>query len=305
MLKYIVKRIFISILTLFVLTTVSFFMVKALPGTPFTNSKVPPQAKEALVEYYQLDKPVWQQYLSYMNNLLHGHLGYSITNQGWTVNALIKNSFPFSVDLGIRAMLVGVTIGLFLGIVAALKRTGLGDKLCMLLAIIGTSIPSFIIGAMIQYFFAVKLKLFPVAQYTSFAHTVLPTVALSLGMIANISKYMRTSMLDVIYSDYVKTADAKGLSTPEIIFKHEIRNAILPIVTMLGPMVASILTGTFVVEQIFAVPGLGKHFVTSITNLDYSLIVGLTVFYGTFLVLMNLLVDIVYGFIDPRIRVDK
>lgn len=304
LIKYILKRILISILTLFVLITVSFILVKALPGSPFTNNKVPDSAKAALYEYYGLDKPVWEQYVIYLNNLLHGNLGYSTTLTGRTVNDIISTAFPYSLDLGLRALAVGLIVGVLLGIAAALKRGGVTDKLCMVIAVIGTSIPSFIIGAMIQYIFAVELKWFPVATYQTVLHTVLPTIALSLGMIASIGKYTRTSMLDVIYSDYVRTADAKGLSTTEIVFKHEIRNAILPIVTMLGPMVAGVLTGTFVVEQIFAIPGLGRHFVTSVTNLDYSLIVGLTVFYGAFLVVMNLVVDIVYGLIDPRIRIN-
>jgi oligopeptide transport system permease protein len=305
MLRYIVKRIGISILTLFALTTISFLLVKALPGSPFTNKKVPDQTKTLLYKYYQLDKPVIEQYFIYLGNLLRGDLGYSIANVGRTVNGIIKNSFPYSADLGIRAIALGVSVGILLGVAAALRRGGIVDKLSMILAIIGISIPSFIIGAMIQYVFGVALKLLPVATYSSFKHTILPTVALSFGMVATIAKYMRASMLDVIYSDYVKTADAKGLSTMQIIFKHQIRNAILPIVTMLGPMVASVLTGSFVVERIFAVPGLGQHFVTSVTNLDYSLIVGLTVFFGAFLVVMNLLVDIIYGLVDPRIRVES
>lgn len=304
LLKYILKRILISIITLFVLVTISFALVKALPGSPFTNNKVPDQAKASLYTYYGLDKPVIEQYFIYLNNMLHGNLGYSTTLTGRTVNSIIETAFPFSMDLGLRAIGVGVTVGIILGVAAALKRGGVTDKICMVIAVLGTSIPSFIIGAMIQYLFAVELKWFPVATYESFAHTILPTFALSLGMIASIGKYTRTSMLEVIYSDYVRTADAKGLSALEIVSKHEIRNAILPIVTMLGPMVAGVLTGTFVVEQIFAIPGLGRHFVTSVTNLDYSLIVGLTVFYGAFLVIMNLAVDIVYGLIDPRIRVD-
>ncbi len=305
MLRYIVRRILISILTLFVLITVSFILVKMLPGSPFTNRKVPEQSKQKLYEYYHLDQPVFTQYVGYMENLLKGDLGYSIAQTGRSINSIIAAAFPYSVDLGLRALLVGTILGILLGIVAALRRGGMVDSLCMVTAVVGISVPSFIVGAMIQLVFAVKLKWFPVATYNGFAYTVLPTAALSLGMIATIAKYTRASMLEVIFADYVKTADAKGLSRFEIIFKHMLRNALLPIITLLGPMVASVLTGTFVVEQIFAVPGLGKHFVTSIVNLDYSMIVSLTVFYGAFLVVMNLLVDIVYGLVDPRIRIER
>ncbi len=305
MLRYIVRRVLISILTLFVLITISFILVKMLPGSPFTNRKVPEQSKQKLYEYYHLDKPVFTQYLGYMENLLKGNLGYSIAQTGRSINSIIAAAFPYSVDLGLRALLVGTVLGILLGIVAALRRGGMVDSLCMVTAVVGISVPSFIVGAMIQLVFAVKLKWFPVATYNGFSYTVLPTAALSLGMIATIAKYTRASMLEVIFADYVKTADAKGLSRFEIILKHMLRNALLPIITLLGPMVASVLTGTFVVEQIFAVPGLGKHFVTSIVNLDYSMIVSLTVFYGAFLVVMNLLVDIVYGIVDPRIRIER
>jgi len=305
MLRYILRRVLISLMTLFVLVTVSFVLVKMLPGSPFTNHKVPEQSKQRLYEYYQLDKPVVTQYFVYMGNLLRGNLGYSIAQTGRSVNEIIKAAFPYSVDLGIRALIVGTALGILLGIVAALRRGGALDASCMIIAVVGTSIPSFIVGAMLQYFFAVKLKLFPVATYNGFSYTVLPTLSLSLGMIATIAKYTRASMLEVIFADYIRTAEAKGLSRAQVIFKHMLRNALLPIITLLGPMVASVLTGTFVVEQIYAVPGLGKHFVTSITNLDYSLIVSMTVFFGAFLVVMNLIVDIVYGLVDPRIRVDR
>jgi oligopeptide transport system permease protein len=193
---------------------------------------------------------------------------------------------------------------LLLGIIAAYQRGKPMDTFTMILAIIGISVPSFIIGFFIQYIFAVKLKWFPVAQYDTQMHTVLPTFALGLGMLAVIAKYTRTSMLEVISSDYVKTADSKGLSKPRIIFVHQLRNALMPVITLLGPMVASVITGTFVVENVFAIPGLGRHYVTSVQNLDYTLITGLTIFFAVILVVMNLIVDIVYALIDPRIKLD-
>jgi oligopeptide transport system permease protein len=219
-----------------------------------------------------------------------------------SVNEIIASAFPYSLDLGLRAIGFALTMGLLLGIIAAYQRGKAMDTFTMILAIIGTSVPSFIIGFFIQYIFAVKLKWFPVAQYENLSYTVLPTFALGLGMLAMIAKYTRSSMLEVISSDYVKTADSKGLSKLRIIFVHQLRNALMPVVTLLGPTVASVVTGTFVVENVFAIPGLGRDYVTSVQNLDYTLITGLTIFFAVLLVAMNLIVDIVYALIDPRIK---
>lgn len=301
LLKFILKRVVVSVIMIFCLVTISFFLVKLIPGSPFTSEKMQAGNKAAIYAYYGLDKPVYEQYLTYMKNLLHGDLGTSYKIRGVTVNEIIRTAFPYSLDLGMRAVAFALTMGLLLGIVAAYQRGKAMDTFTMIVAIIGTSVPSFIMGFFVQYLFAVKLKWFPPAEYTSFAHTVLPTFALGLGMLATIAKYTRTSMLEVISSDYVKTADAKGLSKFRIIVGHQLRNALMPIITLLGPMIASVITGTFVVENVFAIPGLGRHYVTSVQGLDYTLITGLTIFFAAFLVLMNLLVDIVYALIDPRI----
>jgi oligopeptide transport system permease protein len=301
-LKYITKRIAVSILMIFILITISFFMVKLIPGSPFTSEKMQAGNKEAIYAYYGLDRPVYEQYLTYLINLSKGDLGISYKIRAISVNQIIASAFPYSLDLGLRAIAFALTMGLLLGIIAAYQRGKAMDTLTMVLAIIGTSVPSFIVGFFIQYIFAVKLKWFPVAQYESLAHSVLPTFALGLGMLATIAKYTRTSMLEVITSDYVKTADSKGLSKIRIIFVHQLRNALMPIVTLLGPMIAMVITGTFVVENVFAIPGLGRHYVTSVQNLDYTLITGLTIFFAVFLVVMNLIVDIVYALIDPRIQ---
>jgi oligopeptide transport system permease protein len=285
-----------------ILVTISFFMVKLIPGSPFTSEKMQAGNKAAIYAYYGLDKPVYEQYFTYLKNLLHGDLGVSYKIRAISVNQIIASAFPYSLDLGLRAIAFALMMGLLLGIIAAYQRGKAMDTLTMVLAIIGTSVPSFIVGFFIQYIFAVKLKWFPVAQYESLAHTVLPTFALGLGMLAVISKYTRTSMLEVISSDYVKTADSKGLSKPRIIIVHQLRNALMPVVTLLGPIVASVITGTFVVENVFAIPGLGRHYVTSVQNLDYTLITGLTIFFAVILVVMNLAVDIVYKVIDPRIQ---
>ncbi|GHV25944.1 oligopeptide transport system permease protein OppB [Clostridia bacterium] len=300
--RYIVRRLLSSMLMIFLLITISFFLVKLIPGSPFTSEKMQAGNKEAIYAYYGLDKPVYVQYFVYLVNLLHGDLGTSYKIRSVSVNQIIASSFPYSLDLGLRAIGFALTAGLLLGIIAAYRRGKAMDTLTMLLAIIGTSVPSFIVGFLIQYLFAVKLKWFPVAQYETQASTILPTFALGLGMMATIAKYTRTSMLEVISSDFVKTANAKGISKSRIIFVHQLRNALMPIVTLLGPMVASVITGTFVVENVFAIPGLGRHYVTSVQNLDYTLIMGLTIFFAVFLVLMNLAVDILYAFIDPRIQ---
>ena len=303
-LKYILKRIGTSALMLFILITVSFFMVKLIPGSPFTSEKMQAGNKAAIYAYYGLDRPVYEQYFTYLGNLLKGDLGVSYKLRAVSVNQIIADAFPYSLDLGLRSIGFALTAGLLLGIIAAYQRGKAMDTFTMVLAIIGISVPSFIVGFFIQYVFAVKLHWFPVAQYESLAHTILPTFALGLGLLATIAKYTRTSMLEVISSDYVKTADAKGLSKTRIILFHQLRNALMPIVTLLGPMVAMVITGTFVVENVFAIPGLGRDYVTSVQNLDYTLIVGLTIFFAAILVVMNLVVDITYAFLDPRIQLD-
>ena len=252
--------------------------------------------------YYGLDKSLPEQYITYMNNLLHGDLGYSMKYVNQSVNRIIADAFPYSADLGIRALIFAVIFGVTLGVVASLNRGKKLDAVCIIIAIIGTSIPDFIMGSLLQYFFGIRWGLLPVAQYTSVAHTILPSIAVGFYTLAMVSRLMRASMLEVVTSDYTKTAKAKGLSKWRITIKHQIRNAIMPVVTVLGPLVASVLTGTFVIEALFAIPGLGKHYVQSISNNDYTLVLGMTIFFGAFLILMNLVVDILYGIIDPRIR---
>lgn len=304
LLKYIGKRIVTSFIMIFILVTVTFFMVKLIPGSPFTSEKMQAGNKEAIYAYYGLDKPVYEQYFIYLSNLLKGDLGVSYKIRAISVNQIIASAFPYSLDLGLRSIVFALTMGVLLGVIAAYRRGRAMDTFTMVLAIIGTSVPSFIVGFFIQYVFAVKLQWFPVAQYESVLHTVLPTFALGLGMLATISKYTRSSMLEVISSDFVKTADSKGLSKLRIIFVHQLRNALMPVVTLLGPIVASVITGTFVVENVFDIPGLGRHYVTCVQNLDYTLITGLTIFFAVILVVMNLAVDIIYALIDPRIRLN-
>ena len=310
MLRYALKRIGYAILTLFVLISLTFFMMRMLPGDPFLGDKTVTGAALANMQAkYGLDKPMIVQYFIYLGNCIRGDLGTSITyNQ--SVNSIISEAFLVSADLGIRALIFAVIAGVLLGIVAAVKRGSIWDSFSMFIAMVGVSVPSFIMGALFQYFLALQLRkvfgvmLFPVQGWGKFSQTILPSFALGLGSLATVSRLMRTSMLDVLSQDYIKTAKAKGLSQKKIIWRHTVRNAIMPVLTILGPTVASVLTGTFVIESIFNIPGLGKYFVMSIKDLDYTMISGTTVFYGGLLVVCTLVVDLLYGLIDPRVKLE-
>ncbi|MGE5631791.1 MAG: ABC transporter permease [Caulobacteraceae bacterium] len=306
MFKYIMKRIAAALVTIWIVVSLTWFMMQAIPGDPFMNEKrVIPELKEQLRAHYGLDKPLVVQYGLYLKNFLKGDMGMSFQRKDRTVNTILAEGFPYSASLGLRAIIVGFTLGLLLGIVAALNHGKGWDRFSIFVAIIGVSIPAFVVAATLQYFVGVKLRLLPVAQWKGFEYTIMPTFALALGMIAQVARFMRSSMLDVLGQDYVKTAKAKGLSTLKIVWSHEIRNAILPVITILGPWIAFVLTGSFVVETIFAIPGIGKFYVQSINTQDYPLITGMTAFVGAMMVFMNLLVDILYGLIDPRIRIDS
>jgi oligopeptide transport system permease protein len=302
MAKYILNRLLVAILTMFVLTTATFFLLRLVPGDPFAGPKVIPEIKERLRIHYGLDKPLAEQYLIYMGNILRGDFGYSLAKRGHRVNEVIKDAFPQSLDLGIRAMITSIIFGIFFGIIAALNRGKPLDYLTVVMVLIGISVPSFVVAALLQYFFGVYLKILPVARYDTFWHTLMPSFALSLGTMAVLARYMRASMLEVMTTDYIKTARAKGLRNTQIVIHHQIRNALFPILTILGPAIAMVLTGSFIIESIFAIPGLGRHYVLAMQNLDYTLVMGLTLFFGFFLIVMNLLVDFMYGIIDPRVR---
>ena len=306
--RYILKRIVYSFITILVLVSVTFLLMQLLPGDPFTGGKdIPDTVMEALEAKYGLDKPVPQQLLMYIGNALQGDFGISIPD-GRAVTDVIKEAFPVSFDLGIRALIFAFIMGILLGIIAAVKRGTVWDSAAMLLALLGVSVPSFIMGALLQYFLGLKLgqatgvQIFSIIGWTDWHSKLLPPFALAFGSMATVSRLMRTSMLDVLSQDYIKTAKAKGLSQRKIVWKHAVRNAIMPVVTVMGPLVASILTGAFVVENIFSIPGLGKYFVQSVQTNNYTMIAGTTVFYGAFLILANLVVDLIYGLIDPRIK---
>ena len=303
MVKYVIKRILIGIVTAFVVATLTFFIMNLVPGGPFLSEKaVTPQAQAAMEAKYGLDKPLFVQYLNYMKGLLTGDLGISIKKRGFTVNDIIKNKFPVSARLGGLAVLAAVLVGVPLGSVAAYKKGKLADNIIIVFSTAGIAIPSFLSATLMMYFLSVKLKLLPSLGLNTASSYIMPVIALAIYPTSYISRLMRSSMLDVIGQDYMRTARAKGVTPFVSIFKHALRNAILPVVTYLGPLLASLMTGSFIIEKIFTIPGLGHEFVGAISSRDYPLIMGTTIFLATFIIFMNVIVDIAYAFIDPRIK---
>ncbi len=303
--RYILKRIGYGLLTLFIVTTITFFLMNLIPGGPFQSEKAISEATmQALEEKYGLDKPVPVQYVNYLKNLLKGDLGLSTKQRGRTVNDIIAQSFPTSAKVGSIAVIVAVSFGIPLGCIAALNRGKWLDNLIIVFSTTGIAVPAFISGSLLMYFLGVKLGALPTYGLTSPSHYVLPVISLALYPSAYISRLMRSSILDVLGQDYMTTARAKGLSQAKRLFKHALRNAVLPVVTYLGPMIASILCGSFIIETIYTIPGLGSSFVSSITDRDYPLVMGTTVFYASLIIVMNVVVDIVYKIIDPRIKLN-
>lgn len=307
MLRYILKRLVATIITIWVVITVTFLLMHAIPGGPFTGEKVlPPAVKHNLEVKFGMNKPLPEQYAIYLKNLvLHFDMGPSMRTESRTVNDIIGYSFKVSAKLGGVAVLFALVVGVLMGIGSALKQGKWQDGTFMIIATLGVTVPSFVMATLLIYVFSIKLKLLPVIGFDSWKSYIMPTIALGGFSMAVISRLMRSSMLDVIRQDYIRTAKAKGLSRNVVIYKHALKNSLIPVVTYLGPVIAGILTGSFVIEQIFGIPGLGREFVQSIGNRDYSLILGVTVFYSTFLVVCNFIVDILYAVIDPRIKLDN
>ncbi|NLK98147.1 ABC transporter permease [Defluviitalea saccharophila] len=303
MLKYILKRLLMALGTLWVIATLTFFLMHALPNDPFTDPKLKPEVKQALRVKYGLDKPLSEQYIIYMKNIAKGDLGTSIKYPGRSVTDMIKQSFPKSFALGWRALIIAVAFGVFLGIIAALNHQKILDYLSIIIAIIGVSIPSIILGPILAYFFGVQLGWFPVTVDKTQWSLILPSITLALSSLATISRLMRTTTLEVLGQDYISTAKSKGLAKFQIVWKHVLRNAIMPVITVLGPLFAALITGSIVVEKIFAVAGLGEYFVSTITEQDYPMIMGITIFYAALIILSILVVDIIYGLIDPRLKI--
>lgn len=292
------------LLSLWVIATLTFVLMKCIPGDPFTSEKkYPPQTIANLKAEYGLDKSIPEQYVTYITNLAKFDLGFSINNTSRTVNEMLSDSFPVSAELGAYSVLLALCAGVLMGITAALWQNRLPDYVMMILAVIGISVPSFVLAPFLQKYFGLEWKILPLAGWGDPPQIILPAAALALGQVALIARLMRSSMLDVVTQDYIRTARAKGLPPWRVISRHTLRNAIIPVVTIMGPAIAAVLTGSFVIEKIFSIPGMGKYFVESITNRDYPVIMGTTIFYASFLIMMNLLVDLTYGWIDPRIKV--
>jgi len=304
MAKYIIRRVVYMFITFFLIATATFFLMKALPGSPIsTASKLPPSQLAVVEAKYGLDQPVPVQYAKYMLNLAQGDLGTSFQFKNASVTELIMNRLGPSMLLGTQGLVLGVVLGILLGMIAALRQNTIWDYGSTFIAIIGISIPSFVFATFLQYWLGVKWGLLPVALWKDgWLSSVLPSIALAMGPLATSSRFIRTEMIEVLSSDYITLAKSKGASGFEVAFKHAFRNALIPLVTVLGPLAAGLLTGSLVIEQIFAIPGIGEQFVKSIISNDFSIIMGTTLFFSAFLIVVIFVVDILYGIIDPRIR---
>lgn len=303
MAKYIIKRVFFAVITMFLICFITFFAMNAIPGGPFNGEKAKSKAViKVLNERYNLDKPVMVQFGYYMKNLLHGDLGVSLKT-GRDVSQTIGESFAISAKIGLIAVVIAIIFGIILGSIAALNRNRWPDRLIVFFATLATAMPSFVLATLLLLLFCIQLQWIPVWSSTSHNY-VLPVISLSLYPMAYITRLTKTSMLDVLGQDYIRTARAKGVSQRKVIFKHALRNALIPVITYVGPMTAAVLTGSLVVEKIFTIGGLGSKFVDCITNRDYTMIMGTTIFLASFVVIVNLISDLVYKLVDPRIKLE-
>ena len=304
--KYILKRIFYMIITLFLIATITFFLIKLLPGSPYANEENLTDARLQIMNAkYGLDKPVWMQYLIYLGGLVRLDLGMSFQYNSTVLNLLSSRVGP-SFQIGLQALIFGMGMGTLLGLVAAMKQNTIVDTGATFFAIIGRSVPSFVFAVVLQLVFGVIFPILPIALWNQgFISSILPTLALSISPVADSARFIRTEMVEVLQSDYMELARAKGLSRMEVVMKHGVRNALIPLVTIAGPMLVGLMTGSMVIENIFAIPGIGEQFVKSILTNDYPTIMGVTMMYSFLLVVTILIVDLLYGFIDPRIRLTQ
>ena len=306
MTKYLIKRIGLALVTIWAVITITFMLMHSIPGNPFrSESKMPPAVYENLQAKYGLDKPESEQYVIYLQNLLKGDLGDSMKSRVETVNDMVSRGFPVSAQLGLQALLIAIVFGPALGVLAALYQNKFPDYISMIIAIIGISVPSFIMGTLLIQFVARNVSFFPIGGWGTWRHSLLPSFAMALMPLATMARLMRSSMLEVLGQDYIKTARSKGIAKSAVILKHAVRNAILPVISILGTTISNLLVGSFVIEKIFGIPGLGRFFVQSINNRDYTLIMGTTIFYAAILIIMLLIVDIAYMLVDPRIKLTK
>ena len=303
MLRYVVRRLAIMFITLFFIITAMWFLSKLLPGTPFADNKLTPQTRQALFEKYGLDEPLYVQYAKYMLNVLQGDLGNSFYFESRPVLQVIMEQAPVSLFIGVQAIIFGLIPGLVLGVAGALRHNSLIDYTATVVAILGISVPSFVLGPLMQYWIGYKWGLLPIAFFESWAHSIMPSACLAVFVIAIVARYIRAEMLEVLGQDYITLAKAKGLSRMAVVGRHVLRNSLIPLVTVLLPLIVGLVTGSIIVENIFAVPGIGDLFVRCILVNDYAVILGTTIFFAVFFILAYLVQDVLYAIIDPRIRV--
>ena len=296
---------FLSLITIWLIITLVFFLMRLMPGSPFTSERnVPPQVLENMKAQFGMDKPLLEQYFMYMKGLLQGNLGPMLKKPGRMVSDYIAYLFPASAKLGAVAVILAMVMGMLLGILAAFNQGKIIDRIVMIIATVGISVPGFVLASLLLLFIGLKLDLLPVTGLSSWKHYILPSIALAGYPIAFIARLTRSRLLDVIKADYIRTARAKGIQDSKVIWKHALRNTLIPVVTYVGPLVAGVLTGSFAIEGIFSIPGLGREFVSAIQQRDYTMLQGVIIFYATFLILLNFFTDILYVVIDPRIKLD-
>lgn len=309
MLKYIRKRLIVSVITLFIILTLLFLLLDLMPGSPFNDEKLSEEQRIQLYEKYNLDKPIYTRYFTYAKNVItKGDFGDSYTIQkNVSVSRLLNERLLISIRLGIQSLLVGTLVGIFLGTIAAIKKNTALDTFTTVFAVIGISIPSYVFGLGLSYLLGYKFHIFPFTYdiYKSFESSILPTIALSMFVIATVARFMRTELVDVLGSEYILLAEAKGLKSKKIIVKHSLRNALIPVITVLGPITVSLMTGSLVIERIFGIPGLGDLLVTAISVNDFNVVIAISFFYSIFYIVIMLIIDILYGVIDPRIHLGK
>ena len=302
MVKYILKRVAILLVTLWVVITLSFFLMQIMPGTPYNNPKLTDEMIALMNKQYGLDRPVWQQYLTYLWNVIHGDFGTSYQSINQPVSRLFLQRLGVSVQLGVQALVIGVLSGLFVGAVSARNKNNWIDGVLSVISTLGISVPSFIIGLFLLVYFGFKWSLLPLAGWGTFAQTILPSVALAIPVFAQVTRFFRSQMIETLNSDYIQLARAKGLTNRQVTNKHAYRNSMIPVLTLIGPLAANLLTGSALVEQIFSIPGIGQQFVTSIPAKDYPVIMGTTIVYASMLMVAILVTDIAISIVDPRVR---
>ena len=302
MIKYILKRLGLLLLTLFLIVTLTFFMMQVMPGTPFSNPKLTPDQLEILKHAYGLDKPLWQQYFIYVGHMFTGNFGTSFVYTNKPVITMIAQRLPVSMQLGVQAIILGTILGAFMGKASARRKNGILDGIFGFVSVLGISVPSFVIGTLILLYLGFNLNLFPISGWGTFSQTIMPTIALSFAPMAVVTRFVRSEMIESLSSDYILLARAKGLSEKEVVNKHALRNSLIPMLTLIGPMAAGLLTGSVLIEKIFSIPGIGAQFVDSIPAKDFPVIMATTIVYAVILMVFILVTDILTAIVDPRVR---